>query len=148
METLSIVIAEHGANWLHWAQALRRRAGALMLLAQEPDEPPDEFAQRVSQRIGRLAREGQAVEHAAFVASHDGGVSQDRSHRSTILRRLSAVLTHSGRSATLYLDPAGPPAGPTGVVMRALAWAIRDLAGSARLSIAVGGVPPCEPVPC
>jgi hypothetical protein len=147
METVSIVIAEHGANWLHWARALGRKAGAFLLLAQDPGEAPAEFAQRVSRRIARLDREGQSVAHAAFVAGQ-GWSPSDGSHRSTILHRLSSVLARSGREATLYLDPAGPPAGPSGVVMRALAWAIGDLVKGRDLHISVGAAPPVELAPC
>ena len=67
-ETVSVLVAEQGAEWLGWARKLREGANALIVLIQGNSEDPDSFAERVSKRITRLHKSGTTIERAAFVA--------------------------------------------------------------------------------
>jgi hypothetical protein len=138
MQTISVLVAERGADWLGWARLLRSRAGATIVLAQPAAEDDAAFARRVAARIERLELEGAPVEQAAFI----GGDRVDaavRSHRSAILRRLAALLTGSGRTARLYVDAAARGGRASQRLMRALAWAIADLAKGSRLKVLLTG---------
>lgn len=138
MQTISVLVAERGADWLGWARLLRKRAGATIVLAQPEAEDDAAFARRVADRIERLARQGAAVEQAAFV----GGARTDadaRMQRSAILRRLAALLSNSGRAAKLYVDAAARSGRASQRLMRALAWAIADLAKGSSLKVLLAG---------
>lgn len=138
MYTVSIIVAEHGAEWLSWAHAMRRGGGdSTILLAQSADEDDDTFAQRVSDRLRRLESKGTVVEHAAFVGG-DRADNKARAQRSAILRRLSSLLAVEGRKAKLYLDAATRTGQRSLRLMRALGWAIADLSRGTGLSIRLG----------
>jgi hypothetical protein len=137
MYTVSILVAEHGSEWLSWAHAMRKEGDSTIVLAQSADEDDELFAQRVSDRIRRLERSGTIVEHAAFVGS-DRADQRARIQRSAILRRLSSLLSVSGRQARLYLDAATRTGQRSLHLMRALGLAIADLSRGTGLSVRVG----------
>jgi hypothetical protein len=138
MQTISVLVAERGADWLGWARVLRTRAGATIVLAQPVAEDDAAFARRVADRIERLEQEGAAVEQAAFIGG-DRADAAARSQRSVILRRLAALLASSGRAARLYVDAAARGGRASQRLMRALAWAISDLAKGTRLKVLLSG---------
>jgi hypothetical protein len=138
MQTISVLVAERGADWLGWARVLRTRAGATIVLAQPVAEDDAAFARRVADRIERLEQEGAAVEQAAFIGG-DRADAAARSQRSAILRRLAALLASSGRAARLYVDAAARGGRASQRLMRALAWAISDLAKGTRLKVLLSG---------
>ena len=72
--------------------------------------------------------------HAAFPA-----VAVKRVQRSAILRRLAALLSGSGRAARLYVDAAARGGRASQRLMRALAWAISDLAKGSGLKVLLAG---------
>lgn len=134
--TVSIIVAEHGAEWLTWASALRR-TDSTMILAQSSIEDDASFAQRVSDRLGRLERAGTVVQDAAFV----GGERADaraQAQRSVILRRLSTLLSVEGRAARLYLDAAARQGQRSLHLMRALGMTIAEISRGTGLSVRVG----------
>jgi len=136
MYTVSIIVAERGAEWLSWARTLRG-GNSTIVLAQSATEDDETFAQRVSDRLRRLETKGTVVEHAAFV----GGERADslaRAQRSAILRRLSSLLAIQGRKARLYLDAATRTGQRSLHLMRALGWAIADLSRGTGLSVRLG----------
>lgn len=137
MYTVSIIVAEHGAEWLSWAHTLRNGGDSTIVLAQSAHEDDETFAQRVSDRLRRLETKGTVVEHAAFVGS-DRADSRARAQRSAILRRLSSLLATEGRKARLYLDAATRTGQSSLRLMRALGWAIADLARGTGLSVRLG----------
>ena len=140
MDTISLVVAEHGADWLGWAQTLSGAANNLVVLVQDQGERPVEFAKRVTARVSRLRREGGAVTRAAFAGS--GFEPEAQAARSKILRKVSAALAASSSQGQLYLDAREQdgPARPQGRnFLRALAWALSDMAKGSGLSISVGG---------
>ena len=135
MNTVSIIVAEHGAEWLSWARTLRAGSGeSTIVIAQAANEDDEMFAQRVSDRLRHFETKGTVVEHAAFVGS-DRDDSKARAQRSAILRRLSSLLALEGRKAKLYLDAATRGSLR---LMRALGWAIADLSRGTGLSIRLG----------
>lgn len=135
MNTVSIIVAEHGAEWLSWARTLRTGGGeSTIVIAQSANEDDEVFAQRVSDRLRHFETKGTVVEHAAFVGS-DRDDSKARAQRSAILRRLSSLLALKGRKAKLYLDAATRGSLR---LMRALGWAIADLSRGTGLSIRLG----------
>jgi len=138
MQTISVLVAERGADWLGWARVLRTRAGATIVLAQPVAEDDAAFARRVADRIERLEQEGAAVEQAAFIGG-DRADAAARLQRSAILRRLAALLSGSGRAARLYVDAAARGGRASQRLMRALAWAISDLAKGTRLKVLLSG---------
>jgi hypothetical protein len=139
MQTISVLVAERGADWLGWARLLRRRDGATtIVLAQPAAEDDAAFARRVAARIERLELEGAAVEQAAFIGG-DRADDAARSQRSAILRRLAALLSGSGRAARLYVDAAARGGRASQRLMRALAWAVADLAKGSRLKVLLAG---------
>jgi hypothetical protein len=139
MQTISVLVAERGADWLGWARLLRNRAGSTIVLAQPVAEDDAAFARRVAARIERLELEGAAVEQAAFIGG-DRADAAARTQRSAILRRLAALLTGgSGRAARLYVDAATRSGRASQRLMRALAWAIADLAKGSRLKVLLAG---------
>jgi hypothetical protein len=135
MYTVSIIVAEHGADWMSWARTLRAGGGeSTIVIAQSAIEDDETFAQRVSDRLRHLESKGTVVGHAAFVGS-DRDDSRARAQRSAILRRLSSLLALEGRKAKLYLDAATRGSLR---LMRALGWAIADLSRGTGLSIRLG----------
>ena len=138
MQTFSVLVAERGADWLGWARLLRGRAGSTIVLAQPVAEDDAAFAKRVAARIERLELEGAAVEQAAFIGG-DRADAAARSQRSAILRRLAALLSGSRRGARLYVDAAARGGRASQRLMRALAWAIADLAKGTGLKVLLSG---------
>jgi hypothetical protein len=135
MYTVSIIVAEHGADWMSWARTLRAGGGeSTIVIAQSANEDDDMFAQRVSDRLRHFETKGTVVEHAAFVGS-DRDDNKARAQRSAILRRLSSLLALEGRKAKLYLDAATRGSLR---LMRALGWALADLSRGTGLSIRLG----------
>jgi hypothetical protein len=138
MQTISVVVAERGTDWLGWARALRTRTASMLVLAQPEAEDDAAFARRVTDRIGRLEQQGTKVEHAAFVGG-DRADGDAKVHRSAMLRRLASLLTLEGRTARLYVDAAARGGRASQRLMRALAWAIADWAQGTGLKVLVGG---------
>jgi len=136
MNTVSIIVAEHGSEWLPWAQALRG-VHSTIVIAQSAAEDDDTFALRVSDRLRHLESKGMVVEHAAFVGSERSD-HKARAQRSAILRRLSSLLALEGRKARLYLDAATRTGQRSLRLMRALGWAIADLSRGSGLSVSLG----------
>ncbi|MDD9945838.1 MAG: hypothetical protein OXU20_32640 [Myxococcales bacterium] len=137
METVSVVIVEHGGNWLPWARKLRASRDRLVVVAQTECEAPHAFARRVIGRLKALRHEGVQLAEAALV----GGTVSDSSHkhqRSKILRKLTALLSHCGCEGHLYLDPGAEVDQPSQNLMHAIAWALRDLTRGSGVSISVG----------
>jgi hypothetical protein len=141
MHTVSVLVAERGADWLGWARVLRHGAGATIVLAQPAAEDDAAFARRVSARIERLELEGAPVEQAAFIGGDrdDAEAAEARVQRSAIVRRLAALLSNSGRAAKLYVDAAARGGRASQRLMKALAWAVSDLAKGTRLKVLAGG---------
>ena len=48
MESVSVLVAEHGADWGQWARKLRATADSLIVLVQAEREEAGEFAERVT----------------------------------------------------------------------------------------------------
>ena len=141
MHTVSVLVAERGADWLGWARVLRsRRRRTIVLLAQPVAEDDAAFARRVADRIERLELEGAPVEQAAFIGGDraDGEAAEARVQRSAIVRRLAALLANSGRAASLYVDAAARGGRASQRLMKALAWAVADLAKGSRLKVLAG----------
>lgn len=138
MHRVSVLVAERGSDWLAWARVLRARATSTIVLAQPAAEDDAAFARRVADRIHRLENEGARVDQAAFVGA-DRSDPEARAQRSVILRRLASLLAGRGRSTKLYLD-GSPRAGASQRLMRALAWAIADLAKGSGLRVLLGGL--------
>lgn len=141
MHTVSVLVAERGADWLGWARVLRQRAGATIVLAQPAIEDDAAFARRVAARIERLEAEGAPVDQAAFIGGDraDAEAAEARVQRSAILRRLAAMLANSGRVTKLYVDAAARGGRASQRLMKALAWAVADLAKGSRLKVLAGG---------
>jgi hypothetical protein len=138
MQTISVLVAERGTDWLGWARILRGRTASTLVLAQPAAEDDAAFARRVTDRIGRLEQEGATVEQAAFVGS-DRADTEAKVQRSAMLRRLASLLTLEGRTARLYVDAAARGGRASQRLMRALAWAIADWADGSGLKVWVGG---------
>jgi hypothetical protein len=139
MQTISVLVAERGADWLGWARLLRSRADVTTIVLAQPEAEDDAaFALRVAARIERLELEGTPVEQAAFIGG-DRADAAARMQRSAILRRLAALLSGSGRAARLYVDAAARGGRASQRLMRALAWAIADLAKGSRLKVLLSG---------
>lgn len=138
MYTVSIIVAEHGAEWLSWAKALRRGHGnSTIVIAQSAAEDDETFAQRVSDRLRHLETKGTVVGDAAFVGSERSD-TKAQAQRSAILRRLSSLLAVEGRKARLYLDAATRTGKRSLRLMQALGWAIADLSRGTGLSVRIG----------
>lgn len=144
MERVSIVIAEHGGNWAPWARKLRADKERVVVLVQADDETPQAFSQRVITRLRRLRKEGAVLQEAAMVGG-PACTSAHKHQRTKILRKLTAQLSLSGNESQLFLDPAAAEHEPSYNLMRALAWALADMAKGSGLSISVqalGMLPP------
>ena len=145
MQTISVVVAERGTDWLAWARMLRGRASSTLVLAQPAVEDDAAFARRVTDRIARLEQEGATVEQAAFVGG-DRSDGEAKVQRSAMLRRLASLLalpparvdSRDGRGARLYVDAAARCGRASQRLMRALAWAIADWAHGTGLKVWVG----------
>jgi hypothetical protein len=140
MHTVSVLVAERGADWLGWARKLRHGAGSTIVLAQPAAEDDAAFARRVADRIERLELEGAPVDQAAFIGGDraDGEAAEARVQRSAIVRRLAALLANSGRVTKLYVDAAARGGRASQRLMKALAWAVADLAKGSRLKVLAG----------
>lgn len=141
MNTVSVLVAERGADWLGWARLLRKRASDTIVLAQPAAEDDAAFARRVADRIERLELEGAPVDQAAFIGGDraDAEAAAARLQRSAIVRRLAALLANSGRAAKLYVDAAARGGRASQRLMKALAWAVSDLAKGSRLKVLSAG---------
>ena len=133
---IAVVVAERGTEWLGWARRLRAHEGSTIVLAQPLHEDDETFAKRVSDRIEKLEQQGAAVEQAAFIGA-DRADDATRALRSAVLRRLAALLSARGLAARLYVDAAARGTRATQRLMRALGWAIGDLAKGSSLKVLV-----------
>jgi hypothetical protein len=131
-----LVIAERGSDWIGWARRLQSKDGSTIVLAQPSSEDDASFAYRVRARIERLQQQGTAVDRAAFVGS-DRADAATRALRSSVLRRLASFLGGSGRAARLYVDAAARAGHSTQRLMRAIGWALADLARGTPLKVLV-----------
>ena len=145
MNTVSVVVAERGSDWVDWARHMRGATSMTIVVAQSLDEGDAAFAERVQERLGRLRATGTRVEQAVFVSGADS-----RPHRhglqARLLRRLSALLSGTAERSRLYLDAtASAPA--VRRMMDALAWTLSDLAKGSGLSISVDRAPSSPALP-
>jgi hypothetical protein len=133
MTSVTVVVAERGANWLGWAHELRGPSNSLIVLAQHPQEEAEAFGQRVTEKLDRLQDTNSAPDQVIYV----GGERWDdpaRNWRTRLLRIVSSLLGRSGSAVRLYLDASQPRAAH---LMRALAWALTDATRGTGLSISV-----------
>lgn len=139
MNTVSVVVAERGSEWVDWARHMRSATCSTIVIAQNLDEGDAAFAERVQDRLGRLRGKGTRVEQAVFVS---GSGSQPHRHglQARLLRRLSSLLSGTAGRSRLYLD-ATAAAPPVRRMMDALAWTLSELAEGSGLSISVDGAP-------
>ena len=136
MHTISVLVAERGADWLGWARVLRSGAGSTIVLAQPAAEDDAAFARASPIASNGSSSRAPPVDQAAFV----GGDRADADGRSagpalgdpTPPR---ALLANSGRAAKLYVDAAARGGRASQRLMRALAWAIADLAKGSGLKV-------------
>ena len=139
MNTVSVVVAERGSDWLDWARHLRGRTSSTIVLAQNESEGAHDFAERVQHRLGRLHASGTRVEQAAFVGSADSPAALTQL-RPGLLRKLSAVLSATAERSKLYLDAAAE-APAVRRMLAAMAWTLSELAAGSGLSISVDTAP-------
>jgi len=133
MASVTLVVAERGADWLAWAHELRGPSNSLIVLAQDPQEDAESFGQRVTEKLDRLQESASPPDQVIYV----GGERWDgptRSWRTRLLRSVSTLLGRSGAAVRLLLDASQPRAAH---LMRALAWALSDSTRGTALSVAV-----------
>lgn len=138
MATKALVIAEHGTDWVRWARRLSAAdTSETVVLMQDQAEDSDAFARRALARVERLIGSGADLTEAAFLSS-DASTPAQRRERSRLVRSLSSLLSRSG-SGRLYLEPATKTSAAGKRMLRALAWALNDLARGTGFTICVVG---------
>jgi hypothetical protein len=134
MGSASIVIAEHGADWLEWASTLRSSTDGMYVIVQDVSEKSREFAERVTRRLDVLAKEGTSVRSVAYVGNAASSAHSNE-RRSRLLRQVSSMLGSSELDTQLYVD--APRERRSRHWMTALVWALRDWAAGSGLSVSV-----------
>jgi len=78
---VTVVIIERGAKWPSNVDELRRNAPESVVLAQSPDESPDDFAARVQSRLARLESSDRVVRSAVLAAGPATGTEMVAARR-------------------------------------------------------------------
>lgn len=133
MASVTLVVAERGADWLAWAHELRGPSNSLIVLAQDPQEDAEAFGQRVTEKLDRLQESASPPDQVIYVGGERWDIPT-RSWRTRLLRSVSTLLGRSGAAVRLLLDASQPRAAH---LMQALAWALSDSTRGTALSVAV-----------
>jgi hypothetical protein len=88
-----LTILELGASAVAWASCHDLGADDWLVLAQQSDEPPPEFTERVRQRARRLCKEGAQLDSIDVFAGSDHSATARRD----ALQELSGHLAAGGR---------------------------------------------------
>lgn len=60
MDPLNLLVVERGADWTHWARTSHLVGHAMLVLAQQGDEPTADFRRRIRTKLSRVKKQGLA----------------------------------------------------------------------------------------
>ncbi|HKU36880.1 MAG TPA: hypothetical protein VJR89_02000 [Polyangiales bacterium] len=55
---MNLLVVERGADWAHWAATSHLVGHAMLVLAQQGDEPRAAFRKRIRSRLSRITKQG------------------------------------------------------------------------------------------
>jgi hypothetical protein len=55
---MNLLVVERGADWKHWSSTSHLVGHAMLVLAQQGDEPLADFRQRIRSKLKRLKKQG------------------------------------------------------------------------------------------
>jgi len=58
MDPMNLLVVERGADWAHWSSTSHLVGHAMLVLAQQGDEPLADFRQRIRTKLNRLKKQG------------------------------------------------------------------------------------------
>src|SRR3954470_21121948 len=58
MDPMNLLVVERGADWTHWSSTSHLVGHAMLVLAQQGDEPHSAFRQRIRSKLDRLKKQG------------------------------------------------------------------------------------------
>jgi hypothetical protein len=58
MDPMNLLVVERGADWAHWSSTSHLVGHAMLVLAQQGDEPHSAFRQRIRTKLSRLKKQG------------------------------------------------------------------------------------------
>lgn len=58
MDPMNLLVVERGADWAHWSSTSHLVGHAMLVLAQQGDEPLADFRQRIRNKLSRLKKQG------------------------------------------------------------------------------------------
>jgi hypothetical protein len=58
MDPMNILVVERGADWTHWSSTSHLVGHAMLVLAQQGDETPAAFRQRIRIKLNRIKKQG------------------------------------------------------------------------------------------
>src|SRR5262245_6242129 len=58
MDPMNLLVVERGADWAHWAATSHLVGHAMLVLAQQGDEPSSAFRRRIRSRLSRITKQG------------------------------------------------------------------------------------------
>lgn len=118
-ELVSILVAEHGADWASWVERLRVGTPSVVLIVRNEDESADQLVARIREQTDVIEARGERLGRAVVIGTSEGG-AQRLEDRYRVLRALAAPMSVE-REGTLILDGAADR-----FAMRAMADAMQD----------------------
>lgn len=58
MDPMNLLVVERGADWAHWSATSHIVGHAMLVLAQQGDEPHAAFQQRIRSKLSRYKKQG------------------------------------------------------------------------------------------
>jgi len=58
MDPMNLLVVEQGADWTHWSSTSHLVGHAMLVLAQQGDEPAADFRQRIRNKLSRIKKQG------------------------------------------------------------------------------------------
>jgi hypothetical protein len=75
MDPMNLLVVERGADWAHWSSTSHLVGHAMLVLAQQGDEPLADFRQRVRSKLMRLKKQG--LKSVVLLRGHETELSGD-----------------------------------------------------------------------
>jgi hypothetical protein len=118
MDPINLLVVERGADWKHFASTSHIVGHAMLVMAQQGDEPLWEFRQRIRRRLSRL--ESQGLKSVVLLRGEDSSESSRAAFMREVMGRGPADVRiyPAPAAATPAIDDAPVVAALAGFVAR------------------------------